>query len=186
MYIDFNAISVKKITTQDVENICKVLVNLLNKTGESGYLHKHSNYYLLNGMLVVTVVGLAIPKGETWIELRREKDLYSFKYAVKNVMEQMLNFKELSEEKCEPPYNLIIELGGMREKRVLLQGIRTLLYVVQHVYCKRSVIVNRGRELSFMGSFIIIRIRKANIIVGNRLKEYNLAPPRAQSKYSDL
>jgi len=158
----------------------------MDKTGESRCLHKHSNYYRIHRMSVATFVGLAIPKEGTWIDLQRENDLYSFKYAVKKVMEEMFNFKELSEAKRETLYNLIIELEGMREKRVLLQEIRILLSRVQNVYYKRSVIVNGGRELSCMRSFSIIRIRKENIIVGNRPKEGNLASSRAKRKYSDL
>lgn len=55
--------------------------------------------------------------------------------------------------------DIMIELEGIKEERGLHGGIRTLLLWVQNVDCRRSVIVNRGKELSSMGPFII-RIRK--------------------------
>ncbi|RPA91461.1 hypothetical protein L873DRAFT_1819415 [Choiromyces venosus 120613-1] len=92
----------------------RVNIDFLDKTGEGGCLHKCSDYSLIDGMPVATLVDLAIAKGGAWIDRQNEKDLYGFKCTVKTMTEEMLNFKGLSEAKRETLGDIMIELEGMR------------------------------------------------------------------------
>ncbi|KAG0124748.1 hypothetical protein HOY82DRAFT_633711 [Tuber indicum] len=105
----------------------RVTIDFLDKTGESGHLHSCSDYSMIDGMPVVTLVDLAIAKGGAWIDRQKGKDLYGFKCAVETMGEEMLNFKGLSRAKRETLEDVMIELAGMREQRGLLQVVRMLL-----------------------------------------------------------
>ncbi|KAG0638780.1 hypothetical protein HOY80DRAFT_1077105, partial [Tuber brumale] len=105
----------------------RVSIDFLEKTGEGGCLQKCSDYCLIDGMPVATLVDLEIAKGGAWIDRQSEKDLYGFKCAVKTMTEKMLNFKGLSEPKRETLDNIMVEFEGMREERGLFRAIRTPL-----------------------------------------------------------
>jgi len=88
----------------------RVNIDFLDKTGETGCLHECSDYSLIDGMPVVSLVDLAIAKGGAWIDRENEKDLYSFRRVVQTMREKMLNFKELSRAKRETLDDIMMEL----------------------------------------------------------------------------
>ncbi|KAG0635948.1 hypothetical protein HOY80DRAFT_1055723 [Tuber brumale] len=105
------------ITAQSLHKF-RVNIDFLDKTGETGCLHQCSEYSLIDGILVATLVDLAIGKGGAWIGRGNSKDLYGFKCAVKTMTKKGLDFKRLSEAKRETLDDITIELGGKRDERV--------------------------------------------------------------------
>ncbi|KAG0637018.1 hypothetical protein HOY80DRAFT_1003015 [Tuber brumale] len=105
----------------------RITIDFLDKTGESGSLHKCSDYSLIDGMPVVTLVDLAISKGGAWFDRQEKKDLYGFTCVVETMKERGLNFKRLSRPKRETLDDIMIELERMKETRELLRVVRTLL-----------------------------------------------------------
>ena len=104
----------------------RVKIDFLDKTGETGCLHECSDYALIDGMPVTTLVDLAIGKGQAWVNRENPKDLFGFKCAVKKMTELGLNFRELTGPKRDALEDIMSELEEMKEEWGVLKVIKML------------------------------------------------------------
>lgn len=103
-----------------------VEVDFLDKSGAGGFLHEFTQYSVVDGVPVATLVDLALGKRGSWMDQGRPKDLDALEWILVKMAEQRVDFSRVGMEICILQ-DIVTALPQTAQGRRISLGIRNLL-----------------------------------------------------------